>query len=446
MSIPSSVVIQYNGQEAEVTWYTKNKTSNRTGTNVVSTFTEPVAGLEYVSHVIEPGHGVYNTSLKKWTIANLYPAAEKRLKIKYRVTDISKLILTIAQNITLTETDDILDNNKRIFFFVKDGQTICNPDSFTTPAVQISDDNIYERVYIGDNDSIDCPCCEKEYTTVDHSSINVQVIGYIGNYANVIRMNPGIDSYWDYTATCTNCTDNNEYPAGVNATVKLNKLYSSPRTLKAILAQTTTGAPVANVNINTLGGSVTWIRVSDGKYRGTCTGAFELDNTHVYVTMPATSGKYANGSYESANAILIEVRDASGTLVDADVSGISLTIEVYPVMITPTPSKTSSVTPTVTVTPSITPTPVTPSITPSITLTPSITPSISISASITPTISLSPTTTPSITISKSVTPSITISSSVTPSISVSLTATPSITISVSITPSISITPTVTPSH
>ena len=458
--IQSIYYIKSNNQEVEVTWIVKNKSATKAATNVVSTFTIPT-GVTYVSNVVAAGHGTYNPGTHVWTLAKLYPGATKTIKVKYKVTNTSYLNTSLKQETTITEDDDLLDNNERVVYFMKEGDTTCDPCAFTTPVIAISDDTIYERVYIGDNDSVECACCTKTYELVDDSSINITVVSFNDDgYANIIRTDPATDSYFDYRVVCTDCVDGNDYSSVVSATVKVNKLFSWwYKEYEANLGVDSGGNdPSVYILRNTLGGAVTWTRSEAGKYIATKTGAFTQMATVCYATIPQGGGAYkAEISRINANQVGFNIfNTGSQAYVDTDLSDISVHIKVYipEVIPTQTPSRTPSRTVTPTVTASVTPTiSVSSSVTPSITVSPSVTPSISITPTVTPSISVSPSVTPSITVSSSitpsVTPSITVSSSITVSVTPSISVSPSISLSpsetVSVTPTLTSTPTTTPS-
>ena len=443
--IQSVYYIKSNNQEVEVTWIVKNKTTTKSATNVVSTFTIPT-GVTYVSNTLaDSSHGTYNSGTHVWTVGTLYPSTTKTIKIKYKVTNTSYLNTSLKQVTTITQDEDILDNNERTVYLMKEGDTSCDPCAFTTPAIAISDDTLYERVYIGDNDAVECACCTQTYELVDDSSINITVVSFSDDgYANIIRTDPATDSYFDYRVICTDCVDGNDYSSVVSATVKVNKLFSWwYKEYEANLGVDSGGAaPSVYILRNTLGGDVTWTRSEAGKYIATKTGAFTQMATVCYATIPQGGGTYkAEISRIDANRVGFNVfNTGSQAYVDADLSDISVHIKVYipEVIPTQTPSRTPSRTVTPTVTASVTPSfSVSPSITPTITVSPSVTPSISITPTVTPSISVSPSVTPSITVSPSISVSITVS--LTPTLTSTPTTTPSV------TPSISITPTLTPS-
>lgn len=433
--LKNSYSVSVNGDIIEVEWIARNATTNIDATGVVGNFTLPVAGLSYISHTAPANNGVYNPALARWTVGTVYRNTFKRIKIKYRVDDISLLNMTIKLVLTLNESESVMDNNNRTVFIHKVGDDACNPDSFITPTLELSDDDIYELVYIGENDTVTCPCCTKSYNKVAGSEVNVTVIAISSDgYAKIRRKNPKNNSTFQYTASCSDCTDNNDYSSFMTATATINRLFDGVKEWEAIV-KLKAGAfdPVVDyVSTNELGGTVVFTRESPGMYLATLAGVFTWMHTHVYVTPEANSGFDIDASRISDNQIRI-THDIIDVVQDpgADVTFTMLIrVKVPEIPLSPTPSVTPSVTA---------------SITPSISITKSVTSSVSITPTVTASTSVTPSNTPSITVSYSITPSITISSSVTPSVSITPSITPSISITASITPSISISASITPS-
>lgn len=413
--------ITTNGQEVEVEWSAKNLSSSRPATNVVGDFTMPSAGLTYVSHTVESGHGIYNYGLAKWTIGTIMPKQTKKVKIKYRIEDITYLNMSVRLVLSLTETDVNIENNDRTVYFLKQGESPCDPENFITPVIQTNDSDNFERVWIGKKDNVQCSCCNKKYEVVPGTLVNI-VVNAISQdgWADVVRINPQADSFFDTVTICDGCPDG-AHSSVTNATHKLNKLFvGRVKEYEAVLSQTTTNAPVATVSFNSLGVPVVWTRESTGSYLGTAAASFIDSATNCYVTMPALSrGKKADLSRVDNNTVRLTIFDVvANDYVDADTSQISLWIRVNIPQILPSISPTRSVSPTTTITPSIS---ITPSVSRSITVSSSITPSFTpnASSSVTMSITSSISITPSITQTSSVSPSITVSRSLTPSISVS---------------------------
>lgn len=421
--------ITTNGQQIEIEWTAKN-TGSKAATNVVGDFELPTNGLSYVSHTVASNNGIYSPSQAKWTVGTVQSKQQKSIKIKYSIDDISYLNMSIYMTLSLTETDVDLTNNNRRVYLLKQGASPCDPANFVTPVIQTSDDNLFERAYIGQNDVVSCPCCNMRYEVVDGTLVNITVDSITQDgWANIVRTNPQADSFFDYVVVCDGCPDG-AHSSVTNATVKINKLFvGRVREYEAVASQSDVNNPVASVSFNTLGATVVWTRESTGSYLGTAANSFVDSATNCYVTMPALSrGKKADLSRVDNNTVRLTVFDVvADDYVDADTSGISIWIRVNIPQILPSISPTRTVTRTA-------------SITPTITITPSITRSITVSASIsvTPTRDASLSVTVSETPSISITPSITFTSSITPSISVSISE--SITVSITISPSISLTP------
>lgn len=459
MALPFVLVrsfsVEKNGDIFEVEWIARNTTTNIDATGVVSNFLLPTEGLSYVSSVAPAGNGVYNPALARWTVGTVFRNTFKRIKIKYRVDDISLLNFTIKQTLTLNESQSVLDDDKRTVFVHKVGDDACDPENFITPTLELTDDDIYELVYIGENDTVKCPCCTKSYNKVAGSEVNVTVISISSDgWAKIRRKNPKNNSTFQYTASCTDCTDGEDYTSFMTATATINRLFDGVKEWEAIV-KLKAGAndPVIDyISTNELGGTVVFTRESPGMYLATLAGAFTWMHTHVYVTPEANSGFDIDASRISDNQIRI-THDIIDVVADpgADVTFtmlIRVKVPEIPLSPTPsvTPSVTASITPSISITKSVTPSvSVTPTVTASTSVTPSITASITVSYSITPSISISSSVTPSVSVTPSITPSISITASVTASITVSYSITPSISITASITPSISISPSATAS-
>lgn len=378
------ITIVANGQEFEITFFAKNKTTSKTATNVVSHIELPT-GVQYVSHTIQSGNGTFNTSSQDWTIASLTPRASKSITVKYKVTDITLLNLTITQDITINEAEDILDDNHRIIWLMKKGLQRCDPATFITPAVGASDDDLYERMYIGDNDSVDCPCCTSTYELVVGSEINVTVVGFGPGYANVIRDNPYQDSYFDYKTVCKDCIDGKTYKSSYPVTAKINKLFTGwAREYKGVFTQYGTSAPTVRVARNSTGGTISWTRLSTGLYEGTISsGTFYFESTLCFAQVSnGNTTKEIKFSRHSDTKVRLSVIDTqANAYVDADMTDVSISIEAY----TPAPQLSPTVTPSISITPSLTATPsITPTVTSSHTVTPTTTPSTTHTPSVTP--------------------------------------------------------------
>ena len=91
-----------------------------------------------------------------------------------------------------------------------------------------------------------------------------------------------------------------------------------------------TGAPVATVLENTLGGTVVWTYDIVGLYNATLNGVFLPNKTAVFCTrqMPGGGGIVMHGSRFDYNTVSIRVSD-SITNVDGELTDASIEIRVY---------------------------------------------------------------------------------------------------------------------
>lgn len=125
-----------------------------------------------------------------------------------------------------------------------------------------------------------------------------------------------------------------------NAATKSNTVYKAPRLpykiYVATLTQTGTGAPVATVLENTLGGTVVWTRNTTGDYTATLSGAFTANKTVIFAG-PANdnSGPLPAACYRAdANSITLKtlLPDGLGAFTPTDDALVEFSIEfrVYP--------------------------------------------------------------------------------------------------------------------
>lgn len=101
----------------------------------------------------------------------------------------------------------------------------------------------------------------------------------------------------------------------------------------AILSQSGTDNPVANVLENTLGGTVVWARDNAGSYTGTLSNAFTVNKTWVgpkiqYKSAPTVDDEYLTIVRDSASAIGLD-HFSAGEQVDV-FTNIPIEIRVYP--------------------------------------------------------------------------------------------------------------------
>ena len=114
--------------------------------------------------------------------------------------------------------------------------------------------------------------------------------------------------------------------------------YSTPtgvKTYRALLTQTGTGAPVATVLENTLGGTVVWGYSNAGDYTATLAGAFTASTTFISITngkLTAGGGGLAivAAAPIDANTVGLVTGDPAGALTDELLLDASLEILVYP--------------------------------------------------------------------------------------------------------------------
>lgn len=99
----------------------------------------------------------------------------------------------------------------------------------------------------------------------------------------------------------------------------------------ALLTQTSTGAPVATVLENTLGGTVVWTRTSTGIYVGTLSGAFTTNKTSATITNGSTGAKIIGAYADTVNTITVGTVSALTSAVEDDVLFVApIEIRVYP--------------------------------------------------------------------------------------------------------------------
>jgi len=101
----------------------------------------------------------------------------------------------------------------------------------------------------------------------------------------------------------------------------------------ALLTQSGTDAPVANVLENTLGGTVVWARDNAGSYTATLSNAFTANKTFLgpkvqYKSPTIVDDEFININRDSASQIRID-HFVAGEQVDV-LTNIPIKIEVYP--------------------------------------------------------------------------------------------------------------------
>lgn len=132
--------------------------------------------------------------------------------------------------------------------------------------------------------------------------------------------------------------DNADYMNTVDAgTGEISKILvsnvkasiSAALTYVAILNQSGTGAPTANVALNTLGVTITFARTTTGQYTATASGSVFTSNKTVVF---ATNGSPNNGiSAARFSATVINIESGTfSTPADSAIVNASFKIEVYP--------------------------------------------------------------------------------------------------------------------
>jgi hypothetical protein len=97
----------------------------------------------------------------------------------------------------------------------------------------------------------------------------------------------------------------------------------------ALLTQTGTSAPVATVLDNTLGGSVVWVRGSQGIYTATCNGQL-FDETKTILIVGSNYNFY-NIFYNQLNGTLqLETYSNGISVADEQLNMTAVKIRVYP--------------------------------------------------------------------------------------------------------------------
>jgi len=97
----------------------------------------------------------------------------------------------------------------------------------------------------------------------------------------------------------------------------------------ALLQQDLTGAPVATVLENTLGGTVVWSRLDPGEYQATVSGLFTLNKTMIQISSNSGQGNTVTFGVTDTNTIEIGTADDSFTLADNLLSNTPIEIRVY---------------------------------------------------------------------------------------------------------------------
>jgi len=119
-----------------------------------------------------------------------------------------------------------------------------------------------------------------------------------------------------------------EHPTGTSLeTLLTDGDKRNYKVYKALLTQTSTGAPTATVLENNIG-NIVWARTSEGIYTGTLSGAFVANKTFMPKVLSAAQGETAaedliTATRTSANVITVN------TTADGKLSGTPIEIQVY---------------------------------------------------------------------------------------------------------------------
>lgn len=97
----------------------------------------------------------------------------------------------------------------------------------------------------------------------------------------------------------------------------------------ALLEQDLTGAPVATVLENTLGGTVVWSRLDPGEYQATVSGLFTLNKTMIQISSNSGQGNTVTFFAADTNTIDLGTADDSFTLADNLLNNTPIEIRVY---------------------------------------------------------------------------------------------------------------------
>lgn len=109
---------------------------------------------------------------------------------------------------------------------------------------------------------------------------------------------------------------------------QLDALVPTGRKLyKALITQTSTGAPTVTVLFNTIG-AIVWTRTTTGSYVGTLASAFTANKTMCFINN--TSAGFTIFQQATANTVTLVTQDITGTNLDGKITNASITIEVYP--------------------------------------------------------------------------------------------------------------------
>ena len=118
----------------------------------------------------------------------------------------------------------------------------------------------------------------------------------------------------------------NVFTTAADVTAVTNRMPA--KILKAIITQTSTGAPTAAEMIDEIEG--TWARSSAGVYTLTKSGVFTQNMTHILVDISPLEGVGSiKATWTSANVITFTSKNAGGVATDGIITAIPIVIEVW---------------------------------------------------------------------------------------------------------------------
>src|SRR6478752_4564705 len=111
--------------------------------------------------------------------------------------------------------------------------------------------------------------------------------------------------------------------------IAINSAASKYKVYTALITQSGTGAPVATVLENTLGGTIVWTYGAVGIYVATLSGAFTTNKTTVLATLNTSSvSSTIAGIQSTGNTCQIATANSSGTAADGIMSTATIEIRV----------------------------------------------------------------------------------------------------------------------
>lgn len=121
----------------------------------------------------------------------------------------------------------------------------------------------------------------------------------------------------------------NNGDTGLQARTIINDLVavSNRRVYKAMLAQSSTSAPVASIRVNTLLNPVTYQYVGVGGYLVISEGAF-VPSPIFNLILPTSIGRWTH-SIQDANSTYLQIFDLAGNPVNGYLSQTALEIEIW---------------------------------------------------------------------------------------------------------------------